>query len=382
MGQPPASSARGAAPSTARAGWAWARGLVPTSTVHRLAWAGLFVLTFAMSSILFVIFLTRGSSGRLERTSTLEAEAKLAEQNAAPAVGAAEAQPPPIPVKQAAPPAQPTPAPASSDFDAPSLDDAQLIELFALEDRKELPTCVDRLGDTGSRYTGSDPRQSVLQLKAARRELMRGKADDAHQFFCGATAHDPGNVAAQQGLAELLLQLGDPAQAKATAERALEHAPDDTEVIALRGDALALLGDLATSRELWLSTLPEKGSEQDRTRRLASSYRLLGDRALRASGFGNARSFYRRSVILTSGSFAPSIGLSEALLWLGHRRAALVWAQRTARAFPKDSRIQLLYGDALYDNERPDEARAAWQAAVDAQPGNVTAQRRLIEGRR
>jgi tetratricopeptide (TPR) repeat protein len=277
---------------------------------------------------------------------------------------------------------KPSPAPASSDFDAPTLDDAQLIQLFALEDRKELPTCVERLGDSAARYSGSDPRQSVLQVKAARRELMRGKSDDAHQFFCGATAHDPRNVTAHQGLAELLLQLGDPAQARATAERALEHAPDNKEVIALRGDALALLGDLATSRQLWLSTLPEKGSTEERTRRLASTYRVLGDRALRASGFGTARSLYRRSVILSSGSYAPSIGLSEALLWLGHRRAALVWSERTARAFPKDSRVQLLYGDALYDNERPEEARAAWQAAVDAQPGNVTAQRRLIEGRR
>lgn len=400
MGQPPASSGRGAAPSTTRAGWTWARGLVPARAVHRLAWAGLFLLTFALSSILFVIFLTRG--GGTGRSALDAEEARLPPVSPAapsstnvpvPSVAAPpSAAPPqraeraptsaPAPAKALPPSPATSPSPAGGDFDAATLDDPQLVQLFALEDRKEMPTCSERLGDSSAQYTGTDPAQSVQQLKAARRELMRGKPEAAHLFLCGATAHDPKHVAAQQGLAELLLQMGDPAQAKLAAERALEQAPNDANVIALQGDTLALLGDLPNSRRLWLSTLPERGSEQDRVRRLASSYRLLGDRALRASGFAHARSFYRRSVILTSGSFAPSIGLSEALLWLGHRRAALVWAERAARAFPKDSRVQVLYGDALYDNERPEQARSAWQAALDAQPGNVTAARRLIEGRR
>jgi tetratricopeptide (TPR) repeat protein len=112
-----------------------------------------------------------------------------------------------------------------------------------------------------------------------------------------------------------------------------------------------------------------------------TAYRKLGDKALASSNWVQAATYFRRAVILTHGSFAPSLGLSEALLWLDHSRAALVWAERAAQASPKDSRIQVLFGDALYENGQNEKARAAWQAALDAQPTNRLAARRLREGK-
>lgn len=397
-----ASTRQDSAPSTLSGAVSWARGWIPARAIQRLAWAALFLLTFGVSSILFVLFLARGTGSRtsVDATPAATSEADIAENaRAAPSADedprsipppeqpAAGRSTPAAPGGSAAPQAasaaaKPALAPPVGNFDGPVLDDQQLVELFALEQRMELPTCAARLGASAADYGGNDPRQSVLQLKAARRELMRGKPEQAHTFLCGAVAHDPRNVPAQQALAELALQLGDPAQAKVAVERALEREPHNATLSALLGDVQAMLGDLATSRSLWLASFPGKGSPEERTRRLASSYRVLGDRALRASSFAQARNLYRRSVILGAGAFAPTVGLGEALLWLGHRRAALAWVERVARAFPKDSRIQLLYGDALYDNEQPDKARAAWQAALDAQPENVTAARRLAQGRR
>jgi Flp pilus assembly protein TadD len=75
------------------------------------------------------------------------------------------------------------------------------------------------------------------------------------------------------------------------------------------------------------------------------------------------------------------VGLSEALLSLERSRAALVWAERAAQASPKDSAIQLLFGDALYESGQSEKARAAWQAALDVQPSNRVAARRLREGK-
>lgn len=273
------------------------------------------------------------------------------------------------------------PEPPEADFSSPKLDDDQLVELFALERRSELPSCLERLGESASEYSGNDPRQSLQQLKAARREMMRGNDIAAHGLLCGAIAHDPTHVAAQQSLAELALQLGDPAQAKAAIERALTQSPKSATLLTLLGDALALMGDIAGSRATWLSTLPPKGTEAERTRRLASSYRLMGDRVLKSSSFGQARLYYRRAVILTEGGYGPSLGLSEALTGLRHSRAGLAWAERAARAFPKDSRVQVLFGDALYESGHAEAARAAWQAALDAQPSHRGAARRLSQGR-
>ena len=55
--------------------------------------------------------------------------------------------------------------------------------------------------------------------------------------------------------------------------------------------------------------------------------------------------------------------------------------ERAAQAFPKDARLQLLYGDILYDNDQKQEARAAWKAARKAQPSNALAARRLARGK-
>ncbi len=308
-----------------------------------------------------------------------------------PPAAVVHANPPaPVPAAPNPPtvaPAAPTPTPdvravsPNTTFDSPTLDDSQLIEVFSLERRTDVPSCPDRLGAKAASYTGNNPQQSGAQLRAARKEMMRGKSDSAHLFLCGATAHDPKNAAAQQALAELILQLGDAAGAKASIDLALQQAPNDPQLLVVLGDSLALLGDLPGARLTWLSTLPEKGADEERTRRLANSYRLMGDRALKAQSFAQARSAYRRALIMTEGSFAASIGLSDALLWLNHEKAALVWAERAARAFPKDSRVQVLLGDAWHENGEPDKARAAWKAALAAQPNNGAAARRLAKGK-
>jgi tetratricopeptide (TPR) repeat protein len=151
--------------------------------------------------------------------------------------------------------------------------------------------------------------------------------------------------------------------------------------MALRGDVLALMGDIAGGRAMWLRTGPARGSKAARTKRLVTAYRKAGDKALASSDWADAATYFRRAVILTSGSFAPSLGLSEALLALDRSRAGLVWAERAAQAFPKDARIQVLFGDALYENGQNDKARAAWKAALDMQPNNRVASRRLREGK-
>lgn len=275
-----------------------------------------------------------------------------------------------------------TPAPAAAaDFASARLDDSQLVVLFALEGRGPAPSCTERLGDGASKYSGKDARRSQQQVKAARRELAQGNAAAAHELACGAVAHFPNNPQAQRTLADVALQLGDPAQAKTAVDLALALAPKDKSLMALRGDVLALMGDIAGGRAMWLRTGPSRGSKASRIKRLVTAYRKAGDKALGSSDWNDAATYFRRAVILTNGSFAPSLGLSEALLGLDRSRAGLVWAERAAQAFPKDSRIQLLFGDALYENGQSEKARAAWKTALDVQPSNRIAARRLREGK-
>jgi tetratricopeptide (TPR) repeat protein len=269
----------------------------------------------------------------------------------------------------------------AADFAAPRLDDSQLVVLFALEGRGPAPSCTERLGESAGKFSGKDMRRSQQQVKAARHELAQGDAAAAHDLACGAVAHFPKNPQAQRVLADVALRLGDPAQAKAAVDLALGLAPKDKSLMALRGDVLALMGDIAGGRAMWLRTAPPRGSKAARTKRLVTAYRKAGDKALASSDWIDAATYFRRAVVLTNGSFAPSLGLSEALLGLDRSRAGLVWAERAAQAFPKDSRIQVLFGDALYENGQSEKARAAWKTALDVQPNNRVAARRLREGK-
>lgn len=269
------------------------------------------------------------------------------------------------------------------DFHEAKLDDRQLLLAFSLEQRQDLTACSERLGERAARkYTGKQPRQSRVRLKAARRALQRGRLEAALTDLCAATAHDPQNLDAQRGLAELALDLGDPARAKEAAERGLARAPKDAGLLGILGDAVALLGDLPGSRRIWLTTSNAKGSEAQRRQRLAANYRKAGERALSGSSFSRARSYLRRALILTQGNYGASLGFGDALLWLDQTNAGLAWAERAASALPKSARAKLLLGDAYAKQGELDRARAAWREALRAEPRNKLAARRLRRGPR
>ena len=325
-----------------------------------------------------------------ERPATTEAPVPT-EGSPAPAPPAAA---PASPVADSGAPASaPAPAPAPSadvattaraaDFAAAKLDDSQLVVLFALEGRKTLPSCAE---PHGGKRPPNDARRARQQLESAQKKLAAGDALAAYGLACGAAATTPSAaaaqiVAAQRLIAELALELGDTAQAKAAVDKALARAPKDKALIALRGDVLALMGDIGASRAAWLRAAPGRGSMATRTKKLAQSSKKLGDKALAASQHGQAAAYYRRAVILTRGAYVQSFGLSEALLGMGRTQAALLWAERATQALPKDSRWRVLFGDALYQSGQSDRARNAWKAALDAQPGNRVAARRVREGK-
>jgi tetratricopeptide (TPR) repeat protein len=218
----------------------------------------------------------------------------------------------------------------------PKLRDDELLELFALERRTRLPSCAERLGASAREHTGNSPEKARAQLKAARRELMRGNNDDAQLLLCSATAHYPANLAAWQALAELALHLGDGALAKQAVGEALKRKPSDPTLLGIAGDAEALLGNLQRSRELWARSVSfpaiVAAPAAERAGKLAEVFGAVADRKLHSWGYGSALVNYRRAVVLTAGGSAAgaSAGMAESLRLLGQPAAALAWSDRAA----------------------------------------------------
>jgi serine/threonine protein kinase len=231
----------------------------------------------------------------------------------------------------------PPPAAAPS-WNTAKLGDDQLRLMFGLERRVQLPDCAERLGASLRLHKGVSPQKSQLQLKAARRQLLRGNNVEAQRLLCSATAHFAGNVAAWQALAELTLQLGDAERAKLAIEQALKRRPNDGTLLGLLGDAQAVLGDLTQSRALWAKSLRVSPGDTNGIRRLAQTSASIGARKLHDWNYGSALAQYRRAVVLSQGAAGPSAGLGEALRRLGQPQAALAWADRAASPAPRAAR--------------------------------------------
>lgn len=315
------------------------------------------VATLALGIAVGVALLLRTASDEAPITlapTPLPAEEK--QTAAAPTAATPPApEPPPAPTPTAAAPEAAAPEPSTpeapesgvgSDFATPELNDEQLTGLFALERRTELPSCAARLGAGARRHTGKDARKSREQLKAARRELVRGDNDKAHTLLCSATAHFNGNTEAWQALAELALHLGDASAAKLAIEKALKRKPNDQALLGIQGDALALLGDLKRSRTLWAKSAKVTGSGAERTRRLVALFGAIADRKLKSWSHGGALAYYRRAAVLSAGSHGPSAGMGEVLRRLEQPAAAAAWNERVARVFAKEPRPQVAAGRA------------------------------------
>ena len=79
----------------------------------------------------------------------------------------------------------------AGELDGPRLDDAQLAQLFALEQHEDAPSCPERqaAGKARSKKTAAKEAKEALRLlKVARTELKRGKTEKAHGLLCRATA--------------------------------------------------------------------------------------------------------------------------------------------------------------------------------------------------
>jgi tetratricopeptide (TPR) repeat protein len=362
------------------------------------------------SAIVIVMFLRRpapsaalelDSAAAIQREPAPEAAPPDAQEPDAPAPPAAadDAHEPSADEQGEPPGAAPNPA-LAGDSASPPLDDRQLAQLFALEQYEPWPSCPERAapGKTkakskakAKKSSARGAKEAVRLLKAARAELIKGNNEKAQSLLCRATAQDPSNSQAQQALAELALRFGNGAQAQAAIQRALARKPEDPTLLGIQGDALVLAGDLPGSRRVWLRANPSPGTDEERMRSLAGTYRKLGDRLLGSSSYAAACALFRRSLVLSScgssprpeckGSYAPGIGLAESLRRLRQPRAALAWAERAANAFPRDARVQVLLGDILFENGQKQEAKNAWAAARKAQPSNALAAQRLAKGK-
>jgi Flp pilus assembly protein TadD len=268
------------------------------------------------------------------------------------------------------------------------VDDGAIDELFALETRSESYRCAvpapagtspgtDAVAATSAATASAATTTGAQLWREWRHAQQNGDAEGAQLTLCELRQTSPADPRVYTELGALALRWGDAQGAEVAARAGLLLRPADAALKQLLGDALALRGDTAESRRLWLE--PFGGDAPANRREATRFFEQRGTAALERSDFAKARTFFRRAVITSAASVRSSAGLSEALSGLGEMPAAVAWARRATLAAPRDAELQMFYGDALYRAGDQSAARQAWSAA--AQLGRTPAiRRRLSKG--
>ncbi len=193
------------------------------------------------------------------------------------------------------------------------------------------------------------------------RAIARGVAgDDAAAIvdLDEALALDPDHVRAISERAGIHLRRGDPAQALADFDRAVELGTGEPRVLAMRGLAHHHLGNLEAAR-----SDVERALELDDT--LTVAWNLRGAIAAASGDLASARTFFERCVALDAGFLDAIENLVRIHERTGDLAAALDALDRWTEIAPQSVRSWWARGRILAQSERLDEARAAYDRAID-----------------
>jgi len=119
-------------------------------------------------------------------------------------------------------------------------------------------------------------RASYALVNDGDRALENDQPEMARAHYRAAIEQHPGNFEARKKLAEVLIDLGDPATAREHLEVVLTEKPDDEEVLDLMAIALAQTGDVE-GMDRWIRSVAERTNEAQAWARLGNALALMGD---------------------------------------------------------------------------------------------------------
>jgi tetratricopeptide (TPR) repeat protein/DNA-binding NarL/FixJ family response regulator len=280
----------------------------------------------------------------------------------------------------AAPPAStPTVAPTAP---APAIASASAVPAHAStppildETGLHAPSCESLFGTTRVDQ-GEYPGSAYVEMKNANRSLVQGDIDGAQRSLCKAARWDQKNPAIPLELSHLLLLRRDGAGAVDWATKSLALDPNSVRAEEALADGLARVGDFEGAKKAWFASSHLDGSTPDQAKNLAFSSVHEADASMRRLDFARAERYYRRAVVLDPDSVVGSNGLANALLKLGDTASALRWANHAVSVAPRDPTARVILGDILFQQKDKQAAEVEWHEALQLDPANAVAARRL-----
>ncbi|HVS53455.1 MAG TPA: tetratricopeptide repeat protein [Opitutaceae bacterium] len=192
----------------------------------------------------------------------------------------------------------------------------------------------------------------------------------AISLWSDAAAKQPANPRAQNNLASVLLDAGQPAAALAPARRALELRPAYPQAHTNLGKALGDLGDAAEAIAHYRAAIALDAT-------LPEAHGNLGTALLRAGATAEAIPEFQAALRLQPDLLNVHNNLAVALLRLGRVDAAIIEAEAALRLDPQFADAHYTLADARIAQGRIPDAIAHLIAALAARPNFPRAENRL-----
>ncbi len=206
-----------------------------------------------------------------------------------------------------------------------------------------VPTCDQLVSERGNPFGNS----VSAAVTFARRGIVRGDIQAAQLGYCSAARLAPTALAPVVGLTRVLLMQQAGAAAAEWGERASRLAPDDANVLALYGDALARAGRLEQAQSIWLRASGVPTDSPAELARWAERQRARAQQSVREQRFDLAERQFRRVMTVEPADCGALAGIGQALLLRGANREALTWARQAADAVPDCADALVVLGHAL-----------------------------------
>lgn len=233
------------------------------------------------------------------------------------------------------------------------------------------------------------PQDPQATIWSARALWQLGRAREAETLLRRLLAVDPGNAVASFLLGQLAAERGDFAAAVLQYEAALRAQPQASRIHYPLAVALQRLGRPEQARR----HLAQRGEREPAIpdpllQVLAEAERGIlghlsrGGLQMRAGRLREALIEFRAATAADPTSSSAALNLGAALAQSGEHAEALAELERAQgleMSDPERSKLHFNLGNLYLQQRRVDAARAHFRKSVEADPGNLAAQRRLVQ---
>ncbi len=256
-------------------------------------------------------------------------------------------------IPQPEPQVDPRPTESGEEAEAkpePEEEAASLPELYRITLGKEMQSCEELLKQPLSYYASKPRWEGQAIWKRARRQLVLGEKETAHQLMCQAAYIDRAGPASV-GLASFYLAHRSVKHAKEWALYGIEQRKDyPRKSQELLGDALSQLGKVEEARDVWLETLKLNLDNNTKLRAVARTLTSSAGKARRGGDYPLAERLLRRATVFDDKNVRAAAELAVALLKNGQPELAERWAKRALSLDETSSSAHFVLGELAFSS--------------------------------